>query len=96
MGSPRWTEGFVMSLTSPPGRGKQLTQLLAFIVDDDERTRRADLLLRTVSTCLLIAGVVVAMVTPLAVGSGRYTVPAGGVVVLLLRRVQARRHRSGR
>jgi len=42
-----------MSLTSPPGQGKRLTQLLAYIVDDDDRTRRANLLLRTVSTCLL-------------------------------------------
>jgi hypothetical protein len=85
-----------MSLTSPPGQGKRLTQLLAFIVDDNERTRRANLLLHTASTCLLVAGAVVAMVTPLAVGSGRYTVAAGGVVVFLLRWVQARRHRSGR
>jgi hypothetical protein len=85
-----------MSLTSPPGRGKQLTQLLAFIVDDDDRTRRANLLLGTVSTCLLIAGAIVAMVTPLAAGSGRFTLAAGGVVVFLLRRVQARRHVSGR
>jgi Flp pilus assembly protein TadB len=85
-----------MSLTSPPGHGKRLTQLLAFIVDDDERTRRANLLLRTVSTCLLIAGAIVAMVTPLAVGAGRYTVAAGGVVVLLLRTARARRQRSGR
>ena len=41
-----------MSLTFPPDQGGQLTQLLAFIVDDDDRTRRANLLLRTVSTCL--------------------------------------------
>ena len=85
-----------MSLTSPPGQGKRLTQLLAFIVDDDDRTRRANLLLRTVSTCLLTAGAIVATVMPLAVGSGRYTVAAGGVVVLLLRRARARRQRSGR
>ena len=84
-----------MSLTSPPGQGRQLTQLLAFIVDDEDRTRRADLLLRTVSTCLLTAGAIVAMVTPLAAGSGRYTVAAGGMVVLL-RRIRARRQRSRR
>ncbi len=58
-----------MSLTSPPGQGKQIHQLLAFIVDDDDRTRRANLLLRTVSTCLLTAGAIVATVTPLAAGS---------------------------
>lgn len=69
-----------MSLTSPPGQGKQLTQLLAFIVDDDDRTRRANLLLRTVSTCLLTAGAIVML---LAVGSGHYSVAAGGVAVLL-------------
>jgi hypothetical protein len=85
-----------MSLTSPPGQGRQLTQLLAFIVDDDDRTRRANLLLRTVSTCLLTAGAIAATVTPLAVGSGRYTAAAGGVVVLLLRGARARRQRSGR
>ena len=84
-----------MSLTSPPGQGKQLTQLLAFIVDDDDRTRRANLLLRSVSTCLLGAGALVATVTPLAAGSGRYTVAAGGMIVLL-RRIRARRRRSGR
>jgi hypothetical protein len=85
-----------MSLISPPGQGRQLTQLLAFIVDDDERTRRANLLLRTVSTCLLTIGAIVAIVMPLAVGSGHYSVAAGGVVVLLLRRARTRRQRSGR
>jgi hypothetical protein len=89
-------EGFVMSLISPPGQGRQLAQLLAFIVDDDDRTRRANLLLRTVSTCLLIAGAIVAMVMPLAVGFGQYSVAAGGVVVLLLRRARTHRQRSGR
>jgi len=85
-----------MSLISPPGQGRQLTQLLAFIVDDDDRTRRANLLLRTVSTWLLIAGAIVAMVMPLAVGFGQYSVATGGVVVLLLRRARTRRQRSGR
>jgi hypothetical protein len=85
-----------MSLTSPPGQGKRLTQLLAFIVDDDDRTRRADLLLNTVSTCLLTTGVIVATMTPLAVGSGRYTVAAGSVVVLFLRKAWTRRRRNGR
>ena len=84
-----------MSLTSPPGQGRQLTQLLAFIVDDDDRTRRANLLLRTVSTCLLTVGAIVATVTPLASGSGRYTAAVGGMVVLL-RRIRARRRHNGR
>ena len=86
-----------MSLTSPPGQGKRLTQLLAFIVDDDDRTRRANLLLRTVSTCLLTAGG----------HSGRsdarwrlalagIRLAASGAVPLLLRRARARRQRSGR
>jgi hypothetical protein len=83
-----------MSLTSPPGQGRQLTQLLAFIVDDEDRTRRASLLLRTVSTCLLTAGAIVATVTPLASGSGRYTAAVGGMVVLL-RRIRARRRNGG-
>jgi hypothetical protein len=85
-----------MSLTSPPGQGRQLTQLLAYIVDDDDRTRRANLLLRTVSTCLLTIGAIVAIVMPLAVGSGQYSAAAGGVTVLLLRRARIRRQRSGR
>jgi hypothetical protein len=46
-GDPRRAEGFTMSLTSPPGQGKTLTQLLAYVVDDEDRTRRVNLLLRT-------------------------------------------------
>jgi hypothetical protein len=86
-------EGSTMSLTSPPGHGKQLTQLLAFIVDDDDRTRRAILLLRA-SAWLLPIGAIVPIVLA-ADGLGRYATAAGSTVVLLLTQA-ARARRKGR
>jgi hypothetical protein len=81
-------EGFGMSLTSPPGQGKRLTQLLAYVVDDDDRTRRANLLLRNLSACLLATGIIVAAVMLTADGAGRYMALASGLVTLLLRRAR--------
>jgi hypothetical protein len=82
-----------MSLKSPPGDGGRWSQLLAFIVDDDDRTRRANLLLRNISACLLVIGGTAAAMPLLAAGPGRYTMATGSVVVLLLRLARARRQR---
>ncbi len=84
-----------MSLTSPPGQGKTLTQLLAYVVDDDDRTRRVNLLLRNLTACLLVTGAITATVMLTIGGPGRYTAAVGGLVTLFLRRARpGRRHRS--
>ena len=85
-----------MSLTSPPGQGKTLTQLLAYVVDDDDRTRRVNLLLRNLTACLIVIGAITAAVLLTAGVPGPYTAAAGGLVTLLLRRVQTRRQRRSR
>ena len=85
-----------MSLTSPPGQGKRLTQLLAYVVDDDDRTRRANLLLRNLSACLLATGIIVAAVMLTAGGPTRYTALASGLVTLLFRRARTWRQRRSR
>jgi len=55
-----------MSLRSPPGTGRQWPQLLAFIIDDEDRTRRASLLLRHLTIVLLVTGVMAIAVMLLA------------------------------
>jgi hypothetical protein len=45
-----------MALRSPPGNGGQWPQLLAFVMDDDDRTRRASFLLWNLTAALLVIG----------------------------------------
>ena len=45
-----------MSLRSPPGTGRQWPQLLAYVIDDDDRTRRAGVLLWHLTAALLTVG----------------------------------------
>lgn len=80
-----------MSLRSPPGTGRQWPQLLAFIIDDDDRTRRAGLLLRHLTSALLAIGAIAIAVMLLAHQSGWYA-GAGtcGALALVLRRKRTR------
>lgn len=74
-----------MSAPSPPGDGQRWPQLLAYVVNDDDRTRRANLLLWRVTVCLLAAGtVLLATVALLARAPGWYTGVGGSVVALFL------------
>ena len=81
-----------MSATSPPGEGQRWPQLLAYVVDDDDRTRRANLLLWRVTVCLLAAGtVLLATVALMARAPGWYTGVGGSAVALFLGVKRARR-----
>ena len=51
------TEGFVMSRRSPPGISRGWPQVLARIMDDDDRTRRATVLLWNLTAALVAIGV---------------------------------------
>jgi hypothetical protein len=55
-----------MSLRSPPGNGRQWPQLLAFVMDDDDRTRRASFLLWNLTAALLVIGAMAVIVLQLA------------------------------
>lgn len=80
-----------MSLRSPPGTGRQWPQILAFIVDDDDRTRRVTLLLRHLTGALLAIGAMAVTMTLLARHAGWYA-DAGisGAIAFLLRRRRTR------
>jgi hypothetical protein len=80
-----------MSLRSPPGTGRQWPQLLAFIIDDDDRTRRAGLLLRHLTSVLLAIGTMAFAVLLLARHSGWYAgAGTSGALAFLLRRRRTR------
>ena len=84
-----------MSLTSPPDRGRRWPQLLAYIIDDDDRTRRANLLLRQITACLLVVSAMAVTVTLFVYGRGWYTGATGsaGVLLVWLARTRQRRVR---
>jgi len=84
-----------MSLTSPPGCGRRWPQLLAYIIDDEGRTRRANLLLRQITACLLVVSAMAVTVTLLVYGRGWYTGATGsaGVLLVWLARIWQRRVR---
>lgn len=80
-----------MSLRSPPGTGRQWPQLLAFIIDDDDRTRRASLLLRHLTGALLAIGAMAIAVMLMAHHPGWYaSAGTGGALAFLLRRRRTR------
>ena len=80
-----------MSLRSPPGTGGQWPQILAFIVDDDDRTRRATLLLRHLTGALLAIGAMAVTMTLLAHHAGWYAgAGVSGAVAFRLRRRRTR------
>jgi hypothetical protein len=86
-----------MSMPSPPGTSRRWPQLLAFVVDDDDRTRRASLLLARFTICLLVTiSVLIIIMVMLARITGWYTDAGGSIValvVLLARTVRQRRAR---
>jgi len=84
-----------MSLTSPPGCGRRWPQLLAYIIDDEGRTRRANLLLRQITACLLVVSAMAVTVTLLVYSRGWYTGATGsaGVLLVWLARIWQRRGR---
>jgi hypothetical protein len=73
--------------------GSPRSELLAYVVDDDDRTRRANLLLWNVTVCTLVVGLVVVTVTLLAPGPRWYT-GAGGTVAAFLWLVRGRRRQA--
>jgi hypothetical protein len=78
-------------LETPPGSGKALPQLLAYIVDDDDRTRRAKDLLRYLTALLLTVGAVVITVVLLTNSvNGLYTGAGFGTIVAVLRHKRTR------
>lgn len=78
-----------MAASFRPNNGPQL---LAYVVDSDERTRRANLLLCTVTACLLVVGAVAVTVTVLVQrGSALSTGASDGGLAVLLLLVRARR-----
>lgn len=81
-----------MSLRSPPGAGRAWPQLLAFVLDDDDRTRRAGVLLRQLATVLLAIGILAIAVILLAHHlSGWYAgAGVGSVIGVILRRKRTR------
>lgn len=79
-----------MAASSRPDSGPQL---LAYVLDSDERTRRANLLLWTVTVCLLV--VCAASVTAAVFvqrGSALFTGASDGGLAVLLLLVRARRY----
>ena len=86
-----------MSMRSPPGTSRLWPQLLAFVVDDDDRTRRASLLLARFTICLLVTvSVLIIVMVMLARITGWYADAGGSIVtlvVLLARTVRQRRAR---
>jgi hypothetical protein len=80
-----------MSLRSPPGNGRKWPQLLAFVIDDDDRTRRASFLLWNLAAALLVIGVMTIIVLQLVHGSSWYAgAGLGSVIVFLVRMRRAR------
>jgi uncharacterized membrane protein YhaH (DUF805 family) len=77
-----------MSLRSPPGTGRQWPQLLAYVMDDDDRTRRASFLLWNLTAALLAIGAMTIIVIQLAHHAGWYAGVSTGLssaIVLLMR-----------
>lgn len=80
-----------MSLDSPPGTGRALPQLLAFVLDDEDRTRRARILLGYLTGLLLavVATVVAVLLLAHHLSGSLYTgAGAGSIIAILLRRRQ--------
>jgi hypothetical protein len=77
-----------MSLRSPPGNGRKWPQLLAFVMDDDDRTRRASFLLWNLTAALLVIGVMAIIVLRLVHRASWYAgidAGLGSVIVFLVR-----------
>lgn len=72
-----------MSRRSPPGTGRGWPQVLARIMDDDDRTRRATVLLWNLTAALLAIGVMTITVIQLTYLAGRYTGAGAGLSTVI-------------
>ena len=78
-----------MSRRSPPGTSRGWPQVIARIMDDDDRTRRVTVLLWNLTAALLAIGVMTITVIQLTHLAGRYTgVGAGLSTVIVLWRLR--------
>jgi len=82
-----------MSLRSPPGTGTGWPQVLARVMDDDDRTRRAIALLWNLTAAVLAVAAMTITVIQLTHLTGRYTGAGAGlstvIVLWRLRRTRA-------